>query len=55
MGDIRTYVQESFLNFVTGTRSLDEFDQYTDRLEQMGIDIVLENRQQVYDGFLKNR
>ncbi|MEG0494429.1 MAG: hypothetical protein RR696_14640, partial [Clostridia bacterium] len=36
--DINTYTNENYLLFITGARSLDEFDDYVAQLKEMGID-----------------
>lgn len=41
MSDIETYTAENYLLFVTGARSLDEFDDYAATLRSMGIEEVL--------------
>lgn len=51
-GDIKTYIQQSVLEFVTGTRSLDEFDAYVDHIESMGIDEVTACWQDAYQRYL---
>lgn len=47
--DLEIYVKESFVGFVTGTKSLDEFDSYVQTCYDMGLDKVLEVRQAWYD------
>ena len=51
-GDIKTYIQESVLEFVTGTRSLDEFDAYVEHIKDMGIDDVTACWQDAYERYL---
>lgn len=36
--DIRTYTQQNILAFITGSRSIDEFDDYVAEIEGMGIE-----------------
>lgn len=36
--DIRTYVQQNILAFITGTRAIDEYDSFVSDIEGMGID-----------------
>lgn len=50
-GDILTYFQEMNLSFVTGAKSLDEFDAYRDRLVELGMDTVVELYQAAYDRY----
>lgn len=35
--DIRTYVQQNIVSFITGNRSLEEYDQFVSDIEDMGI------------------
>ena len=42
MADIKTYKDESIDGFITGTKSLNEFDQYVAQLKGMGIEEVLD-------------
>ena len=51
-GDIKTYIQQSVLEFVTGTRSLDEFDAYVQHIKDMGIDDVTACWQDAYQRYL---
>ena len=51
-GDIKTYITQSVLEFVTGTRSLDEFDAYVEHIEQMGIADVTACWQDAYQRYL---
>lgn len=41
MSDIETYTNENYLLFITGARSLNEFDDYVTTLKSMGIEEVL--------------
>ena len=50
-GDILTYFQEMNLSFVTGEKSLDEFDAYRDKLVSLGMDKVVELYQAAYDRY----
>ena len=50
---ISTYVEEEFIKFLRGDRSLDTFDAYKKQLEDFGIKRVLEIQQQAYDAYLK--
>jgi putative aldouronate transport system substrate-binding protein len=51
--DIETYVKENATAFITGTKSLDEFNDYLAGLESLNLKQVLEVRQAQYDRFLK--
>ena len=51
-GDIKTYIQESVLEFITGTRSLDEFDDFAKNIEDMGIADVTACWQDAYERYL---
>ena len=45
---INTYRQEMAAAFVTGTRSLDEFDDYVQELNNMGLETVLQAKNDAY-------
>jgi len=51
--DIETYVSENATAFITGTRSLSEFDAYIAGLESLNLQQVLEVRKTQYERFLK--
>lgn len=48
MADIDTYREEMVINFIIGSRSLDEFDNYVSNIRKMGIDEVLQVKQEQY-------
>lgn len=50
---MNTFVSEEALKFVTGDRSLDEFDKFVSQLEGLGMDDVLEILQGAYDKYLE--
>lgn len=50
---MNTFVSEEALKFVTGDRSLDEFDKFVSQLEGYGMDEVLEILQGAYDKYLE--
>lgn len=52
MADINTYVQESTIKFIIGTRPLTEFDSFVSTVKSMGIDEVIAINQAQYDRFL---
>ena len=51
-GDIKTYVEENVLKFVTGQRDLSEYDAYVKDIENMGIDEVTALYQDAYQRYL---
>lgn len=51
-GDIKTYIEESVLEFVIGNRDLSEFDAYVEHIEGMGIDEVTACYQDAYERYL---
>ncbi len=54
MNSIQTYVDESFVQFVMGTKPLSEFDSYIAQLKKMGIEDVIKIYQGSQDRFIKN-
>lgn len=53
MGDITTYVKESFVSFVTGKQSIDTFDKYIEQLEKFGLSKVIDTRQSALERYNK--
>lgn len=53
MTEINTYRDEMFLKWVMGQQPLDNFEQYRQQLQKMGMDEVLKIRQAAYDRFVK--
>ncbi len=53
MGEINTYVNEMYNNFITGKESLDNFDKFVKEIKDMGIDEANEIQQAAYNRFLK--
>lgn len=51
--DIDTYIDEMRAKFISGVEPLDNFDQYIATLKGMGMDRLLEIRQQSYEAFNK--
>lgn len=51
-GDIKTYIEQSVLEFVIGNRDLGEFDAYVQHIEDMGIDEVTACYQDAYQRYL---
>lgn len=54
MNSIQTFVDESFVQFVMGTKPLSEFDSYIAQLKKMGIEDVIKIYQGSQDRFIKN-
>ena len=52
MVDIQTYVDENANAFITGTKSLDEFDSYISGLEALNLSEVLAVKQAQYQRYL---
>ncbi len=51
-GDIKTYIEQSVLEFIIGNRDLTEFDAFVDHIEGMGIDKVTACYQAAYERYL---
>ncbi|MDL2233830.1 hypothetical protein LJC63_09695 [Ruminococcaceae bacterium OttesenSCG-928-L11] len=49
--DIETFVEESVIQFIIGTKDLSEFDAYVQQVKAMGLDTVLENKQAALDRY----
>ncbi len=47
--EVDTYVSENRILFITGERSLDEFDDYLNTLKDLGVDRMIEIYQNAYD------
>ena len=52
MADVQTVVDESTPQFISGVRSLDEYDAYVQTLKDFGIERAIEIVQQAYDDFM---
>jgi putative aldouronate transport system substrate-binding protein len=52
MTQISTYVDEMTLKFITGTDSLDRFDQFVSMVKSMGLDDLLKSEQGAYDRYM---
>jgi putative aldouronate transport system substrate-binding protein len=52
LGDIRTYISETVLRFVTGEKDLSEFGEFRSNLKDMGIERVIEIYQDAYDAYM---
>lgn len=53
MGDITTYCAESIVQFITGEKSMDEFDAFITQLKSIGIQDCIDIQQAAYDRYLK--
>jgi putative aldouronate transport system substrate-binding protein len=51
--DIDTYISETFLLFINGSKPLDEFDEFVDKIYSLGLDQCLEYEQAAYDRYLE--
>ncbi len=51
-GDIKTYIEESVLSFIIGSKPLSDFDAYVEHIEGMGIDEVTACYQDAYERYL---
>ena len=51
-GDIKTYIEQSVLEFIIGNRDLAEFDEFVSHIEGMGIDKVTACYQDAYQRYL---
>ena len=47
--DLETYAEETVLQFITGQKSLDEYDEFVETLHDMGLTRMTEIYQEVYD------
>ena len=50
---IDTYVRETTMDFITGKKSLDEFDGYVETLKNMGIEKVVAAKQSAYNRYVE--
>ena len=50
--DLETYVKESTIGFITGTKSLDDWDSYVETCNSMGLEQVLTVRQAWWDRYV---
>ena len=49
---VNTYVEEECTKFITGKRSLDEFDDFVEELKNMQIEKAIEIKQEAYNRFM---
>ena len=52
MTDVQTAVDEATPQFISGVRSLDEYDAYLETLQTLNIDRAVEIVQEAYDAFM---
>ncbi|MDR1600319.1 MAG: hypothetical protein LBS11_10705 [Oscillospiraceae bacterium] len=52
LSSVEIYIRECAAKFVTGEQAIDTFDQFVETLNSMGLQRVLELRQDAYDRFL---
>lgn len=51
--NLTTYMDEMYYQFITGAKSINEFDAYREQLKKFGIEELIEMRQNAYDRWLK--
>ena len=51
MGDIETFVGEATVQFIMGTRPLDQYDAFVEQLRSMGIEEALSIKQAAWDRY----
>ena len=49
--DLSTYIEENLLSFITGSKSLDEFDDFIANVKSMNLERVVELKQSALDRF----
>ena len=54
IGDLSTFANGEMLKFVTGARSLDEYDVYVAEMESMGLGDVLALKEAAYSRYLES-
>ncbi|MCY1461119.1 hypothetical protein D9M71_787430 [compost metagenome] len=50
--DMQTYIDETIVNFITGKEAID-WDKFTAKLNQYGMEKIVKVKQQQYDRFIK--
>ena len=53
MSSVKTYIDEMSLKFIVGTESLDNFEAYIAKLEELGLNKAIKSRQEAYNRALK--
>jgi putative aldouronate transport system substrate-binding protein len=51
MGDIQTFVSESVLAFINGTKSFDEYDAFIQQVKDMGVEEAVQIKQAALDRY----
>ena len=51
INDINTYIKEEQVKFITGAKSMDEFDAFIEQIKKMNIDRAIEIKQGALDRF----
>ena len=51
MNQVSTYQETAVLQFIMGTRSLDEFDAYVEDMKQLEIEKAISYQQSAYDRY----
>ena len=51
MSSVKIYVDEELLKFIIGSRPIDEFDAFVDRIKEMGVDTAIELENQAYSRY----
>jgi putative aldouronate transport system substrate-binding protein len=52
INDINTYITETMVQFINGTKPLSEFDSYREQLKTMGIERCIELYQTAFDRYM---
>lgn len=52
MTNVKTYVDEMTIKFITGEVSIDEFDSYMEQLKTFGIEDAISFRQEAYNKYI---
>ena len=55
MSEITTYRDEMFINFIIGTRAIDTFQEYADKMKSLKLDRAIEIQQAAYDRYLNRQ
>lgn len=55
MGDVSTYANEMILKLITGTESIDKFDEFSQNLKDLGIERAIEIYQGAYDRLVEKK
>ena len=55
MSEIRTYRDETIINFILGTKPIDEFSEYVEKVKSLKLDRAIEIEQASYDRYLNRK